>query len=165
MRYLLFRSVACTVPCPHKYEVGIGATVDPIRVDRLAEDDDVLPIAGGLSVIHMPGHCAGQVAILWPEYDGVLFAADVCMTSQDFTIEQGERTCNELRTSTSIKPASDMEVLSHRAHRRHSEESSGTQLNLCARKIMCRVSQRRETRLPGTTNTRPSYGRNHPKWS
>jgi glyoxylase-like metal-dependent hydrolase (beta-lactamase superfamily II) len=78
-------------------------TVDPIRVDRLVEDDDVLPIAGGLSVIHMPGHCAGQVAILWPQYEGVLFVADVCMHFAGLhysvgyeNFEQGERDMQRL---------------------------------------------------------------------
>jgi glyoxylase-like metal-dependent hydrolase (beta-lactamase superfamily II) len=35
-----------------------------------------LSIAGGFEVIHIPGHCAGQVALLW--YPGrMLFAGDV----------------------------------------------------------------------------------------
>jgi glyoxylase-like metal-dependent hydrolase (beta-lactamase superfamily II) len=37
----------------------------------------VLPF-GGLRAIHAPGHCAGQVALLWPDRH-VLFAADTCM--------------------------------------------------------------------------------------
>lgn len=37
----------------------------------------MLPIAGGIEVIHVPGHCAGQVALLW--HPGrMLFVADVC---------------------------------------------------------------------------------------
>jgi glyoxylase-like metal-dependent hydrolase (beta-lactamase superfamily II) len=28
-------------------------------------DGETLPIAGGLHVVHIPGHCAGQVAFLW----------------------------------------------------------------------------------------------------
>ena len=30
----------------------------------------------GLQVIHTPGHCAGQVAFLWPREGGVLFVGD-----------------------------------------------------------------------------------------
>jgi glyoxylase-like metal-dependent hydrolase (beta-lactamase superfamily II) len=38
---------------------------------------EILPIAGGIEIIHTPGHCAGQVALLW--HPGrMLFAADVC---------------------------------------------------------------------------------------
>ena len=38
----------------------------------------MLPIAAGIEVIHAPGHCAGQVALLWHR-KRMLFAADVCM--------------------------------------------------------------------------------------
>lgn len=41
------------------------------------EEGQVLPVAGGLRVIHVPGHCAGQVVFLW-EKQGVLIAADTC---------------------------------------------------------------------------------------
>ena len=53
--------------------------VDPTAVDHELADGQVLPIAGGLRVVHVPGHCAGQVAVLWPRHGGVLFAADVAM--------------------------------------------------------------------------------------
>ncbi len=53
--------------------------VEGTEVDELLEDGQVLPFAGGLRVIHAPGHCAGQVALLWPRGGGVLFAADACM--------------------------------------------------------------------------------------
>ena len=57
--------------------VRSNATVEPARIDHLVEDGDILPIAGGLTVIHVPGHCAGQVALLSRDR-GVLFAADAC---------------------------------------------------------------------------------------
>ena len=38
----------------------------------------MLYIAGGFDVIHTPGHCAGQVALLWRP-GRMLFAGDVCM--------------------------------------------------------------------------------------
>ena len=41
------------------------------------EDGDELSLAGGLHVIHLPGHSAGQVGFLWPQHGGVLFAGDV----------------------------------------------------------------------------------------
>ncbi len=52
------------------------ASVQPARIDHLIHDGDVLPVAGGLSVVHVPGHCAGQVALLWR--NNVLFAGDAC---------------------------------------------------------------------------------------
>ena len=55
-----------------------GATVDPAHVDHLFKDGDVLPLAGGLQVIATPGHCAGQVALLWLGHR-VMFVADACV--------------------------------------------------------------------------------------
>jgi glyoxylase-like metal-dependent hydrolase (beta-lactamase superfamily II) len=49
----------------------------PVRIDETVEDGAELPVAGGLAVIHAPGHCAGQVALLWRPRR-VLFAADAC---------------------------------------------------------------------------------------
>jgi len=46
-------------------------------IDREIDDGTELPIAGGLKAIHVPGHCAGQLAFLWPRRR-VLFAADAC---------------------------------------------------------------------------------------
>ena len=54
-----------------------NATFEPVRIDQHLEDGDVLPFAGGLTVIHCPGHCAGQIALLWGPRR-VLFAADAC---------------------------------------------------------------------------------------
>lgn len=57
-------------------------------IDRELSDGDHLPLAGGLRVIHAPGHCAGQVALFWPQHGGVLFAADACanMLSLDYSL-------------------------------------------------------------------------------
>ena len=55
-----------------------SATIEPAAVDHEISDNEVLPIAGGLRVIHVPGHCAGQIALHWPRDGGVLFAADTC---------------------------------------------------------------------------------------
>jgi glyoxylase-like metal-dependent hydrolase (beta-lactamase superfamily II) len=37
----------------------------PVAIDRPLNDGKILPIAGGIEVIHVPGHCVGQVALLW----------------------------------------------------------------------------------------------------
>ena len=55
-----------------------GNTTEPVSVDRLVEDGDTVPVAGGLRVVHIPGHCAGQIALLQSS-TGVLFVADVAM--------------------------------------------------------------------------------------
>jgi glyoxylase-like metal-dependent hydrolase (beta-lactamase superfamily II) len=49
--------------------------VEPIVIDQTLTDGETLSIAGGIEVIHVPGHCAGQVALLW--HPGrMLFAGD-----------------------------------------------------------------------------------------
>ena len=50
--------------------------LEPIAVDRQINDGDELPLAGGIRAVHVPGHCAGQLAFLWNRHGGVLFAAD-----------------------------------------------------------------------------------------
>jgi glyoxylase-like metal-dependent hydrolase (beta-lactamase superfamily II) len=50
--------------------------LEPVAIDQPLTAGDTLPIAGGIEVIHVPGHCAGQVALLW--HSGrMLFAGDV----------------------------------------------------------------------------------------
>jgi glyoxylase-like metal-dependent hydrolase (beta-lactamase superfamily II) len=52
--------------------------LEPVTIDQPLTAGEILPIAGGIEVIHTPGHCAGQVALLW--HPGrMLFAGDVCM--------------------------------------------------------------------------------------
>jgi glyoxylase-like metal-dependent hydrolase (beta-lactamase superfamily II) len=38
--------------------------MEPVRIDWQIPEGDTLPLAGSLQVIHMPGHCAGQLAFL-----------------------------------------------------------------------------------------------------
>lgn len=52
--------------------------VEPVRIDRPLADGETLPIAGGLRVVHTPGHCAGQVSLLW-RGEQLLIAGDVGM--------------------------------------------------------------------------------------
>ncbi len=56
---------------------GGNSAVTPAPVAHLIEDGEILPLAGDLEVIHAPGHCAGQICLLWRRYRGVLIAADV----------------------------------------------------------------------------------------
>lgn len=73
------------------------------EIEYEAEDGDILDIAGGIKVIHAPGHCAGQIAFLWPRHGGVLFAADAAGNTfnlgwsfiyEDF--EEGKRSLGKL---------------------------------------------------------------------
>jgi glyoxylase-like metal-dependent hydrolase (beta-lactamase superfamily II) len=51
--------------------------MDPVAINQPLSDGEILPIAGGIEVIHTPGHCAGHVALLWRP-GRMLFAGDVC---------------------------------------------------------------------------------------
>ncbi len=53
-----------------------GATrFDPFDVEQELRDGDELPVAGGLRVVHTPGHTPGHVALLHPP-SGVLVTGD-----------------------------------------------------------------------------------------
>jgi glyoxylase-like metal-dependent hydrolase (beta-lactamase superfamily II) len=54
-----------------------GSAIDPVGVDRYVSDGDMIPVAGGLQVIHTPGHSSGHIA-LWLKQEGVLIAGDLC---------------------------------------------------------------------------------------
>jgi glyoxylase-like metal-dependent hydrolase (beta-lactamase superfamily II) len=51
-------------------------SVAPVDVSHLVEDGDVLPVGGGVRVIHTPGHTIGHVAFLADVGGGVLFVGD-----------------------------------------------------------------------------------------
>jgi glyoxylase-like metal-dependent hydrolase (beta-lactamase superfamily II) len=51
-------------------------SIEAAEVEHEVQDGETLPIAGGLQAVHAPGHCAGQLAFLWPQHGGVLIAAD-----------------------------------------------------------------------------------------
>ncbi len=48
------------------------------RVNGDLNDGETLPFAGGLKVVHTPGHTAGHVVLLYPKEGGVLFGGDAC---------------------------------------------------------------------------------------
>ncbi|OGX90987.1 MBL fold metallo-hydrolase [Hymenobacter coccineus] len=54
-----------------------GDSVQPVAVEEQLTDNDVIPLAGGIRVIHTPGHSAGHVALLL-QSEGVLIAGDIC---------------------------------------------------------------------------------------
>lgn len=56
--------------------------VEPVAVDETIDDGDELPFAGGLRVVHTPGHAAGHVSLHRPEGPhgrGFLFVGDAAM--------------------------------------------------------------------------------------
>ncbi len=83
--------------------VVLKMKIEGCPVDESIEDGAELPIAGGITAVHAPGHCLGQVAFLWRAHGGVLFAADSCANEKglDWSIayedlEQGKRSLRKL---------------------------------------------------------------------
>ena len=62
-----------------KFLVRPVMQVELATVDRELNDGDLIPLAGGITAIHTPGHRAGQISFLWPQHGGVLFVADAAM--------------------------------------------------------------------------------------
>src|SRR4030095_15107989 len=76
--------------------------IEPCAIDQEIHDGTELPIAGGLKAIHIPGQCAGQVALLWPRRR-LLFAADACANMPTFgyalcyeSLEEGKKSLRKL---------------------------------------------------------------------
>jgi glyoxylase-like metal-dependent hydrolase (beta-lactamase superfamily II) len=51
--------------------------IDPLKVDHLVADNDIIPIAGGIQAIYTPGHSKGHIALLVKK-EGLLIAGDIC---------------------------------------------------------------------------------------
>ena len=74
------------------------------EVEHEVPDGEVLPLAGGIRAVHAPGHCAGQLAFLWPRHGGVLFAADAAanvagllgLSPGHEDLEEGKRSAKKL---------------------------------------------------------------------
>jgi glyoxylase-like metal-dependent hydrolase (beta-lactamase superfamily II) len=73
-------------------------------VEHEVSDGEVLPFAGGIRAVHVPGHCAGQLAFLWPRHGGVLFVADAAanvagllgLSPGHEDLEEGKRSAKKL---------------------------------------------------------------------
>jgi glyoxylase-like metal-dependent hydrolase (beta-lactamase superfamily II) len=72
--------------------------LEPVAIKEPLTGGEILPIAGGFDVIHTPGHCAGQVALLWRP-GRMLFAGDVCMNIMGLGDPVGFESLEEGRAS------------------------------------------------------------------
>ena len=72
--------------------------VAPLAIDQPLTAGEILPIADGIEVIHTPGHCAGQVSLLWRR-GRMLFAGDVCMNVMGLGDPVGFESLKEGRAS------------------------------------------------------------------
>jgi glyoxylase-like metal-dependent hydrolase (beta-lactamase superfamily II) len=72
--------------------------LEPVAIDQPLTAGEILPIAGGIEVIHTPGHCAGHVALLWRP-GRMLFAGDVYMNLMGLGDPVGFESLQEGRAS------------------------------------------------------------------
>jgi glyoxylase-like metal-dependent hydrolase (beta-lactamase superfamily II) len=78
---------------------GNPDTIPPAEIEYEIEDSQEIPIAGGLHAIHMPGHCAGQLAFLWQRHSGVVFAADAAANAMGLRLSITYEDLNEGKKS------------------------------------------------------------------
>jgi glyoxylase-like metal-dependent hydrolase (beta-lactamase superfamily II) len=71
--------------------------LEPFAIDQPLTAGE-LPIAGDFELIHAPGHCAGQVALLWRP-GRMLFTGDVCMNVMGLGDPLGFESLEEGRAS------------------------------------------------------------------
>ncbi|MFQ5595531.1 MAG: MBL fold metallo-hydrolase, partial [Anaerolineae bacterium] len=91
--------------------IGFGpAEYDAAEIEHEVQDGDELTVAGGIRAIHVPGHCAGQLAFLWPEHGGVLFAADAASNMLGFGYSLGYEDIEEGKRSLAKIAALDFEI-------------------------------------------------------
>jgi glyoxylase-like metal-dependent hydrolase (beta-lactamase superfamily II) len=83
-------------------------TVEPATIEQEVRDGEAL--AGGLRAIHVPGHCAGQLAFLWPVHGGVLIAADAAAHVLGLTLSPAYEDIDEGRRSLARLSGLDFEV-------------------------------------------------------
>ncbi len=73
--------------------------VEPSTVDHLIADGDTFPFDPDLRAIHIPGHAAGMIALLWERDGGVLFTADACINRGGMKITAAVEDLEETRRS------------------------------------------------------------------
>jgi glyoxylase-like metal-dependent hydrolase (beta-lactamase superfamily II) len=86
------------------------ASVEGAPVEHFLSDGEELPVAGGLKAIHVPGHCAGQMAFLWRQHGGVLIAADACSNIPRLGLSLGYEDLEEGRRSLRKLSALEFQV-------------------------------------------------------
>ena len=72
---------------------------DPTPVDQVVADGESFPFDPDLKAIHIPGHSAGQIALLWKRDGGVLFTADACINRGGMKLTAAIEDIEETRRS------------------------------------------------------------------
>lgn len=94
-----------------RFLLGRIKAVEPTRVDRFLEEGDRPPFLPDLTVTHVPGHCAGQVAFVWSRHGGVLFPADTCVNLRGPKLPPAVENLDVARASLTRLAALDVEAV------------------------------------------------------
>ena len=81
---------------------------DPIDVDVKVEDGDILPVLGGIKIIHTPGHTLGSISLYIPQEDALIIG-DLLANTYKLSLPSGEFTVNISQEIRSIQKIADME--------------------------------------------------------
>ena len=90
------------------FMAAVPTAITPAEIEHEIEDGATLP--GGLRAIHVPGHCAGQLAFLWPEHGGVLLVADAASHLRRLALSPVYEDLEEGRRSLSKLASLDFEI-------------------------------------------------------
>lgn len=82
----------------------------PAPVDGLMTEGVPLPFADDLVPVHVPGHCAGQVALHWRRGAGVMFVADACINRKGMVLAAAQEDVGEARRSLGKLAGSKFEI-------------------------------------------------------
>jgi glyoxylase-like metal-dependent hydrolase (beta-lactamase superfamily II) len=85
------------------------ARVPPCRVDRELAEGDLLDFAGGATVIGVPGHTDGSIAIHLPAHR-LLFTGDSVASAQDGRVILGPFNVNRAQAIDSFRKLADLDV-------------------------------------------------------
>jgi glyoxylase-like metal-dependent hydrolase (beta-lactamase superfamily II) len=86
---------------------GLWAT-SPARVDELVNDGDELPLAGGIRIIHTPGHTPGSISLFLPK-ERLLIVGDLLSNSAGLTLPSWAFTVDPNQGINSIKKLIDLD--------------------------------------------------------
>ncbi len=81
---------------------------DPVEVDVTFKDGDILPVLGGIKIIHTPGHTPGSISIHIRQEDA-LITGDLLANTFKLSLPSREFTVDITQEIQSIQKIADME--------------------------------------------------------
>ena len=86
---------------------GLWATI-PVAVDVLVSDGDELPILGGITILHTPGHTPGSIS-LFLQKEGLVIVGDVLSNTAGLSLPSKAFTIDLVQEINSIKRVASLD--------------------------------------------------------